>query len=183
MYTYNVPSLNEDDPLDNYKYIFITMRGVFLALILFCASFLSPYIGCNYQYIMKTKPYIRYIILFLVIYFSIDLVDPNIKTIENPIYAIIRSLFVFLVFILLNNLPVMTLLTIMIFFSLLVVTSKYYSYYKQASLNVNENQRIHIDFLYIVQWVLIICIVILLLLSFFNKDKSNRSLILKECLN
>ena len=132
MYTYNVPSLNQIDPLDKYSLIFITMRGVFLALILFCASFLSPYIGCNYQYILRTTPYIRYIILFLVIYFSIDLVDPNIKTVENPMYAIIRSLFVFFVFIMLNNLPVMTLLTILIFFSLLVITSKYYTYFSST---------------------------------------------------
>lgn len=181
MYTYNVPSLNQIDPLDKYSLIFITMRGVFLALILFCASFLSPYIGCNYQYILRKTPYIRYIILFLVIYFSIDLVDPNIKTVENPMYAIIRSLFVFLVFILLNNLPIMTLLTILIFFSLLVITSKYYTYFKQDVST--EKQKTLIDILYITQWVLLICIVILLALSLFEKKTKYTSIKLKQCIN
>ena len=66
MYTYNLPSTNKLEEFEKYNYLFISLRGVFLALILFCASFLTPYIGCNYQYILKTNKYVRYLVLFLV---------------------------------------------------------------------------------------------------------------------
>lgn len=181
MYTYNIPALTKHEHFEKYNYLFVTLRGVFLALILFCASFLVPYIGCNYQYIMKTTPHVRYLVLFLVIYFSINLVDPDLKTIEHPMYAIVRSLFVFFIFIMLNNLPVATIVTMMVFFALLVLTHKYYNYYSQEDMNRNNNNNIKMDILQIIQWVLVISIIILLILSMFTSDKSHGSLTLKRC--
>jgi hypothetical protein len=183
MYTYNIDPLKKTKEFDKYNPLFITLRGVFLALILFCASFLSPYIGCNYQYIMKIHPYTRYIMLFLVIYFSINLVDPNSSTLENPIYAVIRSIFVFIVFVLLNNIHVSTIIVMMTFFALLVFTSNYYNYFKQIHLNLSESHTIKLDILHIIQRVLVVCIFILIALSFFTKDKYDKqtSIRLNKC--
>lgn len=181
MYTYNVPTNSKYNIFEKYDTLFITLRGVFFALILFCASFLSPYIGCNYQFILKTRPSVRYLLLFLVIYFSVNLVNPNMKNVEHPIYAIMRSLFVFMVFILMNKVPIMTIITIMVFFALLVLASRYHAYYKQDDLNRNENQQMNLDILEIVQWVLVISIFVLLLISVFNKDKKYASITLDKC--
>ena len=181
MYTYNIPSLTKHKNFEKYNYLFVTLRGVFLALILFCASFLVPYIRCNYQHIMRTTPQVRYLVLFLVIYFSINLVDPDLKTIEHPMHAIVRSLFVFFIFIMLNNLPVTTIVTMMVFFALLVLTHKYYNYYAQEDMNRQKNNNGKMDILQIIQWGLVISIIILLLLSMFSSEKSHGSLTLKKC--
>lgn len=183
MYTYNIDPLKRTKEFQKYNPLFITLRGVFLAMILFFASFLSPYIGCNYQYIMKIHPISRYLMLFLVIYFSINLVDPETETLENPIYSVIRSIFVFFVFILLNNIHVNTILVMMTFFALLVLSSNYYSYFKQAHLNISESQTMKLDILHIVQRVIVICIFILLIISFFIKDKEDKqtSFLLNKC--
>lgn len=183
MYTYNIDPLKRTKEFAKYNPLFITLRGVFLALILFFASFLSPYIGCNYQYIMKIHPLSRYLMLFLVIYFSINLVDPDSNTIENPIYSVIRSIFVFFVFILLNNIHISTILVMMTFFALLLLTSNYYTYFKQAHLNISESHTLKLDILHIIQRVIVICIFILLFISFFITDKTNTpsSFQLNEC--
>ena len=181
MYTYDIPNIDSYNVFNKYDPVFITLRGVFFAIILFCASFLSPYIGCNYQFILKTRPWIRYLVLFLVIYFSVNLVNPNLKTLEHPIYAIIRSLFVFIVFLLLNNIPIMTVVTIMVFFAFLVLASKYHAYYKQDDLNRDKNQKNNINLLEILQGVLVVSIFILLFLSMFGKERKHTSIALKKC--
>jgi len=179
MYTYNLPSTDKLKEFEKYNYLFVSVRGVFLALILFCASFLTPYIGCNYQYILKTTPAVRYLVLFLVIYFSINLVDPDIKTIENPLETIYRSIFVFFIFLLLNRIPLTIIVLTMTFFALLVFTSKYYMYLKQDYKNNNSS----LDFLQLTQWVLIFVIVLLLVISFFKSDTSKHfgSIQLNSC--
>ena len=182
MYTYNVNPDTTISNFDKYSTLFVTLRGVFLALILFCASFLSPYIGCNYQYIMKTSPHVRYLVLFLVIYFSINLVDPDVETMENPIMAVIRSVFVFFVFILLNNLPINTIVTMMIFFALLVLTSKYYAFYKKSILNNDDTRLVIMEVLQVIQWILVVAILLLLVISLIFKDKTHQgSLFLEKC--
>ena len=179
MYTYNLPSTNKLDEFEKYNYLFISLRGVFLALILFCASFLTPYIGCNYQYILKTNKAVRYLVLFLVIYFSINLVNPSIKSVENPFIAVSRSIFVFFIFILLNKIPVTTIILTMTFFALLVFSSKYYMYLKEDY----KNNNFTLDFLQIIQWVLVGIIVLLLFISLFKTENNDHrgTIELKKC--
>lgn len=179
MYTYNISSNNKLEEFEKYNYLFISLRGVFLALILFCSSFLSPYIGCNYQYILKTNIYVRYLVLFLVIYFSVNLVDPNIGKNENPIKSIIRSIFVFFIFILLNKIPMTTIVLILSFFTLLVISSKYYLYLKSDY----SNYSLTLDFLQIIQWILVFVIILLLIISLFKYDNSEHqgTIQLKKC--
>ena len=93
MYTYKVNPDKSETGFKGYPHVLITIRGVFLALILFCASFLAPYIGCNYQSELKTSMEMRYLLLFLVIYFSINLVDGDDANIENPLFALLKSIF------------------------------------------------------------------------------------------
>jgi len=177
MYTYNLPTNSKFEEFEKYNYLFISLRGVFLALILFCASFLSPYIGCNYQHIIKTQPYLRYIVLFLVIYFSINLANPNSKAIENPLYSIYRSIFVFFIFILLNNIPLNTIIIILTFFALLLLTSKYYTYYQQDNNKFNTT----LDILQILQWTIVFAIILILFISIFDKSTTHTSLTLDKC--
>jgi hypothetical protein len=129
MYTYDVDYLKNKSNYNKYSQFFITLRGVFLALILFCASFLAPYLGCNYQSILKTNIYVRHLLLFFVIYFSINLVDPNIEKAENPIYSITKSFFVYSIFLLLNSIDISAIVIMIILFALLVLTSQYYNYF------------------------------------------------------
>ena len=141
MYTYHINSLNDTLHFKQRNPLFDTLHGVFFALILFCSSFLTPYIGCNYQYIMKVNPSIRYLILFFVIYFSINVLSPYDEVLEHPMYDVIRSVFILLGFILLNNINVNFILIIMTFFAILVITAKFYSYYKNPILQKEIGTR------------------------------------------
>ena len=114
------------------KSLFISLKGVFLALLVFSASFLAPYVGCNIQSKLKNAKFFKYFLLFLVIYFSINLVDPAIEKRENPLFPLLRSVFVFLIFMLLNILQKSSLYLVLTLFALLILTNNYYYYYKDT---------------------------------------------------
>lgn len=182
MYTYNIDPEKNGNQFNNYANLVITLKGVFLALILFFASFLAPYIGCNYQNILYKNKKIRHLILFLVIYFSINLVDPNINTVEHPIIGIIKSFFVYSIFIILNNIDIDAIIIMLVLFTLLVITSKFNSYYNSVNLK-SENKKNYYDILFIIEVVLGISILLLLVTSSINKINSKNpfSLYLNKC--
>lgn len=180
MYTYNVNPLAFTKSFHKYDSLFITLRGVFLAIMVFCASFLAPYIGCNYQRIMKLSPYVRYFMLYLVIFFSINLGTTNTNKIEHPMVAIGRSIFVFFIFILLNNLSVNIIIITMVFFAMLVLTAKYYEYYEQTQ-NDDKSTVQKLQILQIIQGMLVVSILIMLMLSLVFEYHSSASLSLKSC--
>lgn len=164
MYTYNVDPTKFSRQFERYSPFLITIRGVFLALLLFCASFLAPYIGCHYQTILKNNVYVRYLMLFIVIYFSINLVDPDIESSENPVFSLIKSIFVFFIFLLLNAIDASAIIVMIILFTLLIITSKYHSYFTSTSTGQGENEAMLV-LLNISQIALSVSIIILLLLS------------------
>lgn len=169
MYTYKVDPTKTNNGFDKYSHFLVTIRGVFLALILFCSSFLAPYIGCNYQKKLGTSMTVRYLLLFLVIYFSINLVDNDIVGVENPIFSIVKSLFVFATFLLLNAIDSSSIIITLVLFTLLIISSKYYRYFKNLTQNPDETV---LTLLNVIQIILAFSIIVLLILSItFVKSK------------
>ena len=179
MYTFNIDPTRTADQFQNANYIFLTLRGVFLALLIFSASFLAPYLGCNFQHLLKNEPYTRYLLLFLVIYFSINLADPDLGNKEHPAYVLLKSFFVFLIFMILNEISINSIIFVLVLFALLIFTSKYYSFFKETTSTTNTNFFLA-DMLLIVQILLSISIFIILIISYFF-DKSPRNNLLKKC--
>ena len=181
MYTYKVDPNKINNGLKEYSHFLVTIRGVFLALILFCASFLAPYIGCNYQNKLKTSMTMRYLLLFLVIYFSINLVDSDIKDVENPLFSVVKSVFVFSIFLLLNAIDSSSIIITLILFTLLILSSKYYSYFKNLTHNPDETI---LTLLNITQIILAFSIIVLLSIStLFSKSKKKFAdyFLLRKC--
>ena len=181
MYTYKVDPNKINTGFKEYSHFLVTIRGVFLALILFCASFLAPYIGCNYQTKLKTSMTMRYLLLFLVIYFSINLVDSDIDGVENPLFSIVKSIFVFAAFLLLNTIDSSSIIITLVLFTLLIISSKYYSYFKNLTHNPDETV---LTLLNIIQIILAFSIIVLLILStVFGKNKKRVSdyFLLRKC--
>ena len=173
MYTFNIDPNQNKLQFEKYNYLYITLRGVFLALLIFCASFLAPYIGCSYQDILRQNYYTRYILLFLIIYFSINLVDPDLGVKENPVFSIFKSIFVFFVFLILNNLHITSIILVLTLFALLIFTSRYYAFFKETTVNEKEKQFTK-DILLVLQFVFSISIIGVLLLSLFLYNKKNK---------
>ena len=180
MYTFNIDPAKNKYQFNDYNYIFVTLRGVFLALLIFSASFLAPYMGCNYQAILKQDIYTRYLLLFLVIYFSINLVDPELGNKENPFIVVIKSFFVFLIFLLLNQLDITSIILVLVLFAFLIFTSKYYLYFKETVVNKNKHKFTQ-DILLVIQIVLSICIFSILIISLFMKSSIWEITILDKC--
>jgi len=111
----------------------------------------------------------RYLLLFLVIYFSINLVDSDIDGVENPLFSVVKSVFVFATFLLLNAIDSSSIIITLILFTLLIFTSKYYSYFKHSTHNPDDSV---LTLLNIIQIILAVSIIILLFIStIFVKNK------------
>ena len=183
MYTFGIDSNRKPSQnLQQYNYIFLTLRGVFLALLVFSASFLAPYMGCNYQLLMKQKRHLRYLFLFLVIYFSINLVDPDLGNKENPFVVVLKSVVVFFIFILLNNINTSSIVLVLILFAILIFTSKYYYYHKETVLNKTQSTQVTEEVLLAIQVSLSVCIFSVILISFFIEDKRKNNYSLEKCI-
>ena len=180
MYTFDIDPTKNVHQFEKYNYIFVTLRGVFLALLIFCASFLAPYMGCHYQTLLKTSKNVRYLFLFLVIYFSINLVDPKLGNKEHPLIVIYKSIFVFFIFLLLNNIHISSILLILVLFALLIFTSKYYNYFKETTVNKDKNKFTQ-DILLVTQTTLSICIFGILIVSLFMNTNKKSFFSLDKC--
>lgn len=180
MYTFNIDPNKNKHQFENYNYIFVTLRGVFLALLIFCASFLAPYMGCHYQELLQSSKNVRYLFLFLVIYFSINLVDPDLGNKENPFVVIYKSVFVFFIFLLLNNIHISSIILILVLFALLIFASKYYEYFKETTVNKQENKFTQ-DILLVIQSTLSICIFAILIVSLFMNNDKHSFFSLDQC--
>ena len=180
MYTFNIDPKKNEYQFDDYSYIFLTLRGVFLALLIFCASFLAPYVGCNYQELLKYSKPTRYAFLFLIIYFSINLIDPELGNKENPIMVILKSFIVMGIFVVLNNIDISSILLVLTLFALLIFTYKYYMFIEETYINIDGVSGIR-DVLLVIQLALSICIVGILILSIFLNRKNKTLFVMDKC--
>ena len=136
----------------------------------FFCSFLAPYVGCNFQEKLKNGKFFRYFLLFLVIYFSVNIVDPTREKRENPIFPLIKSFFVMGVFLLLNMLSKSVLYLVLTLFALLILTNNYYYYYHDVVVDKKKYKYVE-DIILSIQYGLSFSIFIILIVSFFMKKK------------
>ena len=146
--------------------LFLSLKGVFLALLIFSASFLAPYVGCNFQSKLKNATFFKYFLLFLVIYFSINLVDPQNESKENPIFPLLKSVFVFIVFMLLNTLSSTSLYLVLTLFALLILTNNYYYYFHAIVVDKKKYKYVE-DLIIATEYGLSFAIFIILIVSLF----------------
>tara|TARA_B100000424_G_scaffold271657_2_gene275574 strand:- start:3521 stop:4045 length:525 start_codon:yes stop_codon:yes gene_type:complete len=159
---------------DKMSDIIISFRGVFLVVLIFSASYLSPYIGCNIQNILKKNAVMKHLLLFLLIFFTISLVSPLDKKVSNPLIELIKSAGVYFIFLLLNILDSYSVILVLILFALLVFTTNSHFYYKDTVVDKKKYKYIE-DFMYIIELCLLIGIFIIIVMSLFKKK--TRSLI------
>ena len=126
----------------NHNDIFLSLRGVFFVLLIFSASYLAPYIGCNFQNILAKNNYFKHGLLFFMIFFTINLVYPQKKKMSNPLIILFKSCFVYILFVFLNILPQNSILLIMILFALLLLSTNYYYYYHDVVVDKKKYKYI-----------------------------------------
>ena len=188
-YTYNVDptkktktktkTKTKKNKKGQFSNFIITLKGVFLAFVLFFSSFLSPYIGCNYQSLLSTNVRLRQFVLFIVIYFSINLVDPNKSGVEHPIMGILKTVGVYIMFMLLSSIEIEATILMLVLLTLLLMISKFNSYYDSSELSKDKKKE-YSDISSIFEMVIGISICLILFISLITRKKSV-TLQLNEC--
>jgi len=158
---------------DQLSNVIISFRGVFLVVLIFSASYLTPYMGCNVQNLLKMNSPMKHLLLFLLIYFTINLVSPLDKNISNPVVELIKSVGVYFVFLLLNILDSYSIILVLVLFAILVFATNAHFYYKDSVVDKKKFKYIE-DFLYIIEICLLLGIFIIIIINGFRKNTGKK---------
>ena len=110
--------------------------------------------GCNIQ-IYKNNKYMKHLLLFLLIFFTINLVSPLDTKIANPLIELVKSIGVYFIFLLLNLLDSYSIILVLVLFALLVFTTNSHFYFKDNVIDKNKYKYVE-DLLYITELCLLI---------------------------
>ncbi len=115
----------------------------------------------------------KHLLLFLLIYFTINLVSPLDKNISNPVVELIKSVGVYFVFLLLNILDSYSIILVLVLFAILVFATNAHFYYKDSVVDKKKFKYIE-DFLYIIEICLLLGIFIIIIINGFRKNTGKK---------
>lgn len=103
-------------------------KGLLLIFVAIICNFLASTMNCSVQHFIKTKPVVKWIILFGVIYFSI-----NFTSTSNPLWLFFQSFLVFIVFILMMKQTWYTFFAILFILMIIFVLQQCVSYFQSIN--------------------------------------------------
>ena len=115
-----------------------SLKGAFIMILILSASFLSTSLGCKMQYLLKNNRILRHILLICIIYFTISLSSPLSSTIPDPTLKLVKTFFVYILFLLFNTLNTNYTIFGISIFVILFITSNYKNYYEETEQDKNK---------------------------------------------
>ena len=165
-------------------YLSFSLKGLFLFLLIISTSYYIEYFGHNIKNIFKFGHYIPNIVMFLFIYFVIDisLINFDKDNEDKPIHPINLmklSLFIYIFIIIFTRCEIKCTIIISILLTLSFFNYTFYRYYKQINeLEIFRKLKIIQNILYtFIIFFLIIGFSIYFKLNFLDKKNKNKSLL------
>lgn len=173
--------MNIKNPSD---YVSFSLKGLFLFLLIVSSSYYMEYFGHNFKNIFKIGHYVPNIVIFLFIYFIVDL-SLNIDGINkddspvNPIDLLKLSLYIYIFIILFTRCDKYCIIIISILLIISYFNYTFYKYFKQIG-NINRFRKLKY-----IQNILYSLIIFILLIGFslyfntyfINSKAKNKSLL------
>jgi len=94
-----------------------SIHGVFFIILLLCGNFVAQLLGCKTQKMLRENMYAKYIIAFIILFFSINLMKENESI--NPLETFQLSIYIFIMFIMFSRMNLN--FTILVFSLLLLI--------------------------------------------------------------
>jgi hypothetical protein len=103
------------------------IKGVFLLLIAISTNFMVETIGYNLRTMLRTNLILKHILLFLIIYFSINFADYSI----SPFETLKGSFVIWLLYLIFVKMPVFLSISIFILLGITYYCNSYVAYYEK----------------------------------------------------
>lgn len=165
-------------------YLSDSIKGLFLFLLIISSPFYIEYLGHNFKNIFKLGHFIPNIVIFLFIYFVIDisLIDSSKNGDNKPIHPINLlklTLFIYIFIIIFTRCEIKCTIIISILLTLSFFNYTFYRYYKQINeLEIFRKLKVIQNILYFfIVLFLIIGFSIYFKLNFLDKKNKNKSLL------
>ena len=100
-------------------------KGLLLVFVAIISNFLASTMNCSFQHMIQTKPVVKLLIVFGVIYFTI-----NFTSTSNPLWLAFQSVLVFIVFILMMKQTWYTFLATLFILMIVFVLQQCVSYFQ-----------------------------------------------------
>ena len=141
-------------------------------------SYLSQSLACQTQYLFTTNLYVKHILIFFVIYFSINFTSQD-KLLVNPIINIIRALFIWILFHLYSRMNIIPSLIVLFLLMISYVINKYINYYEFILDKLHDNDKKYYTKLIDIldntsKYISYLCVIITIIgfLIYYNQKKS-----------
>lgn len=131
----------EENMLSNQRSQEILIKGIFLAFLSILGNFLDTMLPCQTQYVLRTNPFIRQIVMFIVIYFVIDFSSTKVV---NPTTHLLYSSVIYILFFLFTKSVLWFSIISILLLSINYIIGNYIKYYDfhnipSHNLNAAEN--------------------------------------------
>ena len=94
-----------------------SIHGVFFLILLLCGNFVAQLLGCKTQKMLRENMYAKYIIAFIILFFSMNLMKADESI--NPLETFQLSMYIFIMFIMFSRMNLN--FTILVFSLLLLI--------------------------------------------------------------
>lgn len=109
-------------------------KGLLLVFVAIICNFLGSTMNCRFQHLIQTEPLVKWLIVFGVIYFTI-----NFTSTSNPLWLAFQSVLVFIVFILMMKQTWYTFFTLLFILMIVFVLQQCVSYFQ--SINPTKYEK------------------------------------------
>ena len=142
-------------------------NGIFLLILALCSGFVAETINCKIQYHLTNNRYLKYLVVFFVIYFSITLTS---KENVNPFVLLSNALFIWIFFVLFTRMTPIPTIIVLVCLLLVYFINNYRNYLKRldsgatsSSKKIDDKHRD--DTLFNIQKLLMVVLVAIILIG------------------
>jgi hypothetical protein len=117
----------------------VTIAILLLTLSL-AGNYISQSLGCQTQNLFTNNIYVKHLLIFFVIYFSIDFTSKNNVNV-NPMINIIRAFLIWILFHLYSRMDIIPTLVVLVLLIISYIINKYKEYYASKIDGLPENEK------------------------------------------
>ena len=115
------------------------LKGIFLIILALFGAYIVEIIGCGAQQLLSNNMLVKHIILFLLIYFTIDYSYSNSEHIISPSDNLQISFFIFILFVMFSRMNLFFTIIVFLLLCIIYILESYINYYKKIDSKNKKN--------------------------------------------
>lgn len=128
--------INNPKDQEEQKRISYYIKGVFLLSLAILGNFLAETLNCPLRSLLTNNAYAKQIIIFFLIYFTVDLTD--FAQTANPTNKLLSTVFIWICFLFLTQLDLRYTISVFILLAVIYILQTYIEFYATKDISVSN---------------------------------------------